>query len=113
MKLNRTIYHSQMSIDNLKDYFSELIKYCEHDIKNGKIRTNEFMEAIRLSGKYCKFLPKYPELTDIIYKLRDEKRYAPRPIIPPGRQIEGLKPVSKEQAKKNISRIKNMMKGIG
>ena len=102
-----------MEINELKDYFDLLVVFASDDIEKGYITYAEMERALKMSGKYCKFLPKYPELKEIIVKLRQEdKDKQILTTVPESHQLGEGEIIIPEQAKKNVERIKNMLKGV-
>lgn len=74
----------------------------------------EKLELLRkLKKKYCKFLPKYPELREIITKIRTEQKDKQMITEYNPNQIESDGYATPEQAKAFIANIKRNLGKIG
>ena len=91
-------------------YNYEVLYACaDDDVKKGYIKADEFYKAIQMSPKYYSSFPTYPEVKDIISKIRSEHKDLNDSLIVERLQIEAPK-TSPEQAKEYIANMREMLR---
>ena len=96
-----------MDLETLEDQLDLFVQWVKEDSEAGKFTEVEFVHSLGQCAKDLEFFPKYKNVTAKIYELREKNKY--RNPVPENRQLGEGEPTSKEDAKKNIDKIRSML----